>query len=295
MVTMVKLTLRNINSRIRKSRLGGAIRNNPLSILGIIIVICFLVMAIFPSFFTSADPIKLMLVQRLKAPSSIHLFGTDQVGMDVFARVIYGARTTLKVVLVVLVIATSLGYIIGSLSGFLGGKVDILLMRITDIFLAFPPLILAIAINAALGRGLYQSMIAVGLSWWPSYSRLIRAQILSVKQEEFVIAAEVIGASKWRILTKHILLNSFDPIIVTMTLDVGYIALTTAGLSFLGLGAEPPTPEWGRMVSEGREYLLDQWWVTSYPGMALFSLVVGFNLVGEMVRDWLDPSVINRL
>jgi peptide/nickel transport system permease protein len=281
--------------KIRSSRFGGAIRNNPLSIIGILIVIIFFALAIAPSAFTSINPIKLNLVQRLKPPSAQHFFGTDQVGMDVFARVIYGASTSLKIVLVVLAIAVSLGYLVGSLSGFFGGKVDTLLMRVTDVFLAFPPLILAIAINAALGRGLYQSMIAVGLSWWPSYSRLIRAQILSVKNEEFVTAAEVMGATKWRILVKHILLNCFDPIIVTMTLDVGYIALTTAGLSFLGLGAEPPTPEWGRMISEGREYLLDQWWVTTYPGMALFFLVVGFNLAGEMVRDWLDPSAINRM
>jgi peptide/nickel transport system permease protein len=167
-------------------------------------------------------------------------------------------------------------------------------MRISDIFLAFPALILAISLNAALGRGLIQSMLAVGWSWWPSYSRLIRGQILSVKNEEYVTAAECIGASKSRILIKHVLLNCFDPIIVSITLDVGYIALTTAGLSFLGLGAAPPTPEWGRMVAEGRDYLLDQWWVTTFPGLALFVLVVSFNLFGELVRDWLDPSAIGR-
>jgi len=288
-------TLSELWWKFRASRLGGALRNNPLSIIGILIVFMFFVMAFFPGWFTSADPTKLDLSKRLMEPSAEAPFGRDQVGMDIFARVIYGARTTLQIVLVVLAVAITLGSIVGSLSGYFGGKVDILLMRLTDVFLAFPPLILAISINSALGRGLYQSMLAVGLTWWPSYSRLIRAQILSVKNEEYVTAAEVIGASRFRILVKHILRNCFDPIIVTMTLDVGYIALTTAGLSFLGLGAQPPTPEWGRMIAEGREYLLDQWWVTTYPGLALFFLVVGFNLVGEMVRDWLDPSVINRI
>ena len=282
-----------LGRRIRRSRFLRAVRNNPIAVLGLVVVVAFFVLAFFPGLFTEYNPIKLSLKDKLLPPSAEHRFGTDQLGMDIFTRVIYGARTTLRVVIVVLLIAVSGGYLVGSLSGYLGGRVDLLLMRITDVFLAFPPLILAIALNAALGRGLLQTMIAVGLSWWPSYSRLIRAQIMSVKNEEYVTAARAMGASSPRILIRHVLLNCFDPIIVAITLDVGYVALTTAGLSFLGLGSEPPTPEWGRMVAEGRDYLLDQWWVTTFPGLALFLQVVGFNLFGEIVRDWLDPSSID--
>ena len=281
-------------TRIKGGRFARAVRNNPLSIIALIFIILFLLMAFFPGNFTDYNPVKLNLRERLLPPSDIHLFGTDSVGMDIYARVIYGARTTFVIVLVVLAIAVSIGSIVGSLAGFLGGQVDLFLMRVSDVFLSFPALILAISLNAALGRGLIQSMLAVGLSWWPSYSRLIRSQILSVKNDEYVVAAECIGAPKSRILIKHVLLNCFDPIIVSITLDVGYIALTTAGLSFLGLGAEPPLPEWGRMVAEGRDYLLDQWWVSTFPGLALFTLVVSFNLFGELVRDWLDPSSIGR-
>jgi peptide/nickel transport system permease protein len=194
----------------------------------------------------------------------------------------------------VLVLAAGIGTIVGALAGFSGGWTDTLMMRVTDMFLAFPALILALAINAALGRGLTQAMIAVAISWWPSYARLVRGQVLATKQEEYVTAARVMGASNWSLITKHILLNSFPPILVRMTLDIGFIALTTAGLSFLGLGVEPPTPEWGRMVADGRSYLLDQWWWTTFPGLALFLLVVGSNLTGDVVRESLDPSLVNR-
>ena len=254
----------------------------------------FFFLAIFPNYLSIHDPEKINLRARLRAPSVEYPMGTDMVGMDVYSRVIFGARTTLVIVMVVLIIAMSIGTIVGSLSGFLGGTVDTLLMRLSDVFLAFPSLILAISLNAALGRGLLQSMLAVGLSWWPGYSRMVRAQILSVKNQEYVLAAECVGASKSRILFKHIFLNTFDPIVVKITMDIGYIALTTAGLSFLGLGAEPPLPEWGRMVSEGRDNLLDEWWVSTFPGLALFILVVNFNMLGELVRDWLDPSSIGR-
>jgi len=280
--------------RSQLSRIIRAIRNNPVAIVGLAIVILFIVLILVPGQFTSYSPVKLSLRDKFLPPSSQHLFGTDSVGMDIFARVIYGARTTLWVVVVVLMIAVSIGFLIGSTAGYLGGRVDDVLMRVTDVFLAFPSLILAIAVNAALGRGLTQTMLAVGFSWWPSYARLIRGQILAVKNEEYVSAARSIGASHFRILTRHVLLNCFDPVIVRVTLDVGFVALATAGLSFLGLGAEPPTPEWGRMVAEGRDYLMDQWWASTFPGMALFLLVIGFNLFGEIVRDWLDPSAIDR-
>jgi len=258
------------------------------------IAVLFLVLAAFPELFTQYDPIKLNLRAKLLPPSSEHWFGTDQLGMDIYTRVVYGARTTLLVVIIVLAIATTIGYLVGSVAGFAGGKIDDIFMRITDIFLAFPSLILALSVNAVLGPGLPQTMLAVGFSWWPSYARLIRGQVLSVKNEEYVVAARAIGVKPRRVLIQHVLRNSFDPVIVRVTLDVGFVALTTAGLSFLGLGAQPPTPEWGRMVAEGREFLLDQWWVSTFPGLALFLVVVGFNLFGEILRDWLDPSAVNR-
>jgi len=284
----------HLGRRSQFSRFTRAVRNNPVAILGLAIVILFIVLALGPGLFTDHNPVKIHLRDKFLPPSGGHPFGTDSVGMDIFARVVYGARTTLRVVAIVLVIAVSIGYLIGSTAGYLGGRVDDVLMRITDVFLAFPSLILAIAVNAVLGRGLMQTMLAVGFSWWPSYARLIRGQILTVKDKEYVSAARSIGTPPLRILTRHVLLNCFDPVIVRITLDVGFVALATAGLSFLGLGAEPPTPEWGRMVAEGRDYLLDQWWASTFPGLALFLLVVGFNLFGEIVRDWLDPSAIDR-
>jgi peptide/nickel transport system permease protein len=278
----------------RRARFANALRNNPIATLGLVFVGVFVAFATVPGLFATSDPTLVDLSQRLRPPSAQHLFGTDHLGMDVFSRVVHGARTTMFIVMVVLGIAVSIGTVIGALAGYLGGLVDEVLMRLTDVMLAFPFLVLAIAINAALGRGLWQTMLAVGLSWWPSYARLVRGQILSVKHNEYVLAARALGARQQRTLVRHIIPNAFDPVLVRITLDVGFVALTTAGLSFLGLGAEPPTPEWGRMVAEGRDYLLNQWWITTFPGLALFVVVVGFNLLGIILRDWLDPSGINR-
>jgi peptide/nickel transport system permease protein len=250
--------------------------------------------ALVPGLLTQYDPVKLLLQDKFLPPSPDHWFGTDDVGRDVYTRVVYGARVTLLSTLMVLVLAAGIGTIAGALAGFYGGWIDTTVMRITDMFLAFPALILALAINAALGRGLTQAMLAVAISWWPSYARLVRGQVLSTKQEEYVTAAQVMGAPVPVVIGKHILLNSFPPILVRMTLDIGFIALTTAGLSFLGLGVEPPTPEWGRMVADGRSFLLDQWWWTTFPGLALFLLVVGSNLTGDVIRESLDPSLVNR-
>ena len=253
--------------------------------MGGAIVGLFLVMALVPGLFSGQDPAGLQLEGRLAAPSSAHWLGTDGVGVDVYARIVHGARTTLGTVIVVLAIAIFVGVGIGSVSGYVGGWLDGLLMRTTDVFLAFPPLILALATNAVLGRGLRQTMFAIAFLWWPAYARLVRSQILSVRQTEFVESARVIGASCARIIFRHVLPNVLDPVLVRATLDAGFVALTVASLSYLGLGAQPPTPEWGRMVAEGQKFLLDQWWVASFPGLALFALVVGFNLIGEALGD----------
>ena len=260
-------------------------------IVGGAIVALFSTMAVAPDLFTSLDPAGLKLEQRLAAPSADHWLGTDGVGVDVYTRIVYGARTTLATVVIVLSIAILVGVSVGSVSGYVGGWLDGLLMRTTDVFLAFPPLILALATNAVLGRGLRQTMFAVAFLWWPAYARLIRSQILAVRKQEFVESARVIGASRFRIVSRHVLPNVIDPVVVRASLDAGFVALTAASLSFLGLGAQPPTAEWGRMVAEGQKFLLDQWWVASFPGLALFILVLGFNLIGEGLGDRLQEGV----
>ncbi len=190
----------------------------------------------------------------------------------------------------VLAIAVSVGLVVGSLAGYLGGLADELMMRVTDIFLAFPPLILALAVNAGLGPGLTAAMLAVSVTWWPSYARMVRGQVLSIKQRDYVEAARSIGCPSTTLLRRHILPNALNPIIVQMSLDMGYVVLITAGLSFVGLGAQPPTPEWGAMVTEGRQNILTNWWWATFPGLAICYLVVGFNLLGDFLQDLLDPQ-----
>jgi len=264
---------------------------NPSLLLGLAIVGLFAAMAIFPGLFSSQDPAGLRLEHRLSAPSAANWFGTDGVGVDVYSRVVYGARTTLATIVIVLGIAILVGVSIGSVSGYLGGWIDGLLMRVADVFLAFPPLILALATNAVLGRGLQQTMFAVAFLWWPAYARLVRSQILAVRKLEFVESARAIGANEFRIVGRHVLPNVLDPVIVRASLDAGFVALTAASLSFLGLGAQPPTPEWGRMVAEGQTFLLDQWWVATFPGIALFVLVIGFNLIGESLSGRMQSGL----
>jgi peptide/nickel transport system permease protein len=284
----------SLGRRIRRSRFTRAVRSNPVASLGLFIVCIFVLVALFPGAFTRHDPIEVNLLDKLASPSSKYIFGADHLGRDLYARVVYGASVTLGNVLVVITIAGSIGLLVGSAAGYLGGWVDEGLMRVTDVFLTFPTFILAMAINTVLGRGQMQTMVAVAIAWWGSYARLTRSLILSVKYEEYVTAARTVGAGTLRVVTRHVLPNCFSTILVKMTMDIGFVALTTSGLSFLGLGVLPPTPEWGRMVNEGRNYLLLQWWASTFPGLALFLFVVGANLLGEIVRDWLDPSGINR-
>ncbi len=270
----------------REFAMGSALfrRQDGRLVAGIVIVGMFVTMAVAPWLFTSLDPAGLNLEARLTPPSAAHWLGTDATGNDIYTRIVYGSRTTLGTVIAVLAIASLFGIAVGSLSGYAGGWLDGLLMRTTDVFLAFPPLILALATNAVLGRGLRQTVFAVAFLWWPAYARLVRGQILALREQEFVESARVIGASRLRII-RHMLPNVIDPVIVRVSLDAGFVALTAASLSYLGLGAQPPTPEWGRMVAEGQMFLLDQWWVAAFPGIVLFILVVGFNLIGEALGD----------
>jgi len=266
-------------------------RTNRLGILGLFLIMSIVVVAIFAPLIAPYSPTKRDQTQRLLPPSLNHLFGTDVAGRDIFSRVVYGARISLQASLIVIIIAVFIGMLIGCISGFFGGLLDEVVMRLTDIFLAFPGMILAMAVNAALGPGIGSAIIAVSITWWPSYARMVRGQVMSAKNEVYVEAARALGSPTWRILIKHILPNCIAPIIVQATLDAGAVLLTISGLSYIGLGAQPPTPEWGAMVNEGKSYILSQWWWPTFPGLAICWLVVGFNLVGDLVRDILDPQL----
>lgn len=274
---------------VKQARIG--FRRNPLGSLGLALLLAMVLLAIFAPQIATHDPAQLNRDERLLPPSAQHFFGTDASGRDVYSRVVYGSRVSLRVAFVVLVIAVTTGAILGALAGYFGGMVDEVLMRLTDIFLAFPSLILAMAVNAALGPGIESAMLAVGFTWWPAYARMIRGQVLAARNHQYVEAARSIGARHRRVLLRHILPNAINPTIVQLTLDAGYVVLTVAGLSFIGLGAQPPSHEWGFMVSEGSDHILTQWWWSTFPGLAICILVVGFNLVGDFLRDLLDPRL----
>ncbi|HEU5386007.1 MAG TPA: ABC transporter permease [Streptosporangiaceae bacterium] len=228
-------------------------------------------------------------VAALQAPSLHHLFGTDQVGRDVFSRVLYGARVSPLVALLVLVIACVVGIPLGVVAGYFGGVADEAIMRITDIFLAFPSLLLSLAFAAVLPPSLTSLTIAIAITWWPWYTRLIRGQAASVAGRPYVESCRALGIPAWRILLRHVLPNSVTPLIVQVSLDVGGVILTASALSFLGLGAQDPTPDWGLMVAEGQNYFTTQWWLVTYPGLAILLTALAFNLLGDGLRDVLDP------
>jgi peptide/nickel transport system permease protein len=228
---------------------------------------------------------------RFQAPSAQHLFGTDNLGRDVLSRVIFGARIPLMISSIVALAVLIIGPLLGGLAGYYGGFLDEAIMRTTDIFLAFPALVLAMALVAVLGPNLRNLAIAIIVTWWPWYTRLVRGMAVSLRQRPYVEAAKTMGVRDPVIVLRHILPNAFGPVIVQISLDIGTVILEVAGLSFLGLGAQPPTPEWGLMVSEGVEYILEQWWLSLFPGLAIFLLVLAFNLVGDGLRDVLDPRM----
>lgn len=268
---------------------GRRMLRNKSFMLGGAFVLLFLLLAAVPGLFTSYDPIKTDLANKLLAPSSTHWFGTDNLGRDVYARVIYGARISLMVGLISVGIAMIVGTLIGVVSGYFGGVVGEVLMRMIDILLAFPSILLAILIVAILGPELKNAMIAIGIVNVPIYARLLRSTTLQVRNQEFIEAAHALGSSNTRIIATHILPNCLSPLIVQATLGIGAAILETAGLSFLGLGAQPPTPEWGTMLNDAKDLLRSAPWTMTFPGIAITLVVVSFNLMGDGLRDLIDP------
>lgn len=265
-------------------------RRNPIAMTGLLIIVGLVLMALFAPWVTATDGLEPHLENRLQPPSGEHWFGTDGLGRDIYDRIVWGSRITLYIVGLVGVIVVPVGLLVGTVAGYVGGMVDNVLMRITDIFLAFPRLILALALVAALGPGLENAVLAIALTTWSPYARIARAEALTIRNSEFIMAAQVQGASTSGILVRHVMPLCLSSVIVRLTLDMAGIILTAAGLGFLGLGAQPPTPEWGAMISTGRQYLLDQWWVPTVPGIAIFVVSLGFNLLGDGLRDVLDPK-----
>lgn len=267
-------------------------RGNPLAMIGLSIVLILILVAIFAPLLATHSPTVGgdLRTERLLPPSAEHWMGTDDQARDIWSRIVYGSRLTLMVVALVTVIAMPVGLLVGTLSGYFGGWVDTVLMRTTDIFLAFPRLILALAFVAALGPGIENAIIAIAITVWPPYARLARAETLTVRRSEFIDAVKLQGGSSARIILRHVVPLCMSSVIVRVTLDMAGIILTAAGLGFLGLGAQPPSPEWGAMIASGRRFLIDQWWVAAMPGIAIFVVSLGFNLLGDGLRDVLDPK-----
>jgi peptide/nickel transport system permease protein len=267
--------------RLRAARPG-------LGILGVLVIAGWAVVAAVGPALAPYPARQVDVIRRLKAPSSDHYFGTDALGRDVLSRVLVGSRVSLPSGFAVVLVAAAFGTLYGGLAAFGNARVEEVLMRVTDLFLSFPPLILAMAIAAALGIGVRNTIVAMVVVWWPKYARLARSLVLVQRSQEYVEAARGLGLGRGRTLLRHIVPNAAGPLVVLLTLDVGNAMITFAGLSFLGLGVVPPTPEWGAMVSDG-QVLIEQWWVSTFPGLAIFSVVVGFNFLGDALRDWLDP------
>jgi len=270
------------------------VRRSPLTLLGIILFSGFILTAALASYIAPYDPLKLELMGAFQPPSKEHLFGTDELGRDILSRVLFGCRISLRVGVTVVAISLCIGTLLGGIAGYLGGVVDEIIMRFTDLVLAFPSIVLALALAAALGPGLNNAMFAISVTWWPWYSRLVRGQVLSIRETGFVEAARCVGASDIRILFRHILPNSFGPVIVNASMDFGWAILMTASLGFLGIGAQPPKPEWGVMINAGRIYFMDKPWMSTFPGLAILIVVLASNLIGDGLGEILNPRLRRR-
>lgn len=267
------------------------LRANSMAMFGLGILLVLLLVALLAPVLSPHDPFEQSLSNRLQPLGTEgHILGTDSLGRDILSRLIYGSRITLYIVALVALIAPVAGLLVGTVAGYVGGWTDTILMRITDIFLAFPRLVLALAFVAALGAGIENAVLAISLTAWPPYARIARAETLTIRSADYISAIRLQGAGALRIITKHIWPLCISSLIVRVTLDMAGIILAAAGLGFLGLGAQPPSPEWGAMISEGRRFILDHWWVATVPGLAIFTVSLAFNLLGDGLRDVLDPK-----
>ena len=275
-------------------RFARRARYNVGAMLGLSLLLVVVLTAIFADRISPYDPYFINVVDKFQPPSPAHLFGTDDLGRDVFTRVVVGARISFRVAALVLLIAGGIGVALGTVAGYRGGLVDEVVMRIADVFLAFPSFLLAMAVVAALGPSINNAILAIGVAWWPRYARLIRGQVLTIKQSLYVEAARTIGASELRIMLVHLLPNCVAPLIVQLTMDAGNAIIITSSLSFVGLGAVPPMPEWGAMIAQSRGYMLTAWWVPTFPGLAIAVTVAGYMFLGDGLRDLMDPTLRGR-
>lgn len=268
--------------------------HNVGAVIGIALLVLVTLVGIFAPKISPYDPLAIDLSQKFQSPSRQHLFGTDELGRDVFSRVVMGTRISFQVAGEVLLIAGMIGIFLGIIAGYRGGIADEIIMRAADIFLAFPSFLLAMAIVAALGASIQNAILAIAIAWWPRYARLLRGQVLAVKNMPFVDAARSIGAGDWRIMLRHVLPNCLAPLIVQFTTDAGAAILSTSALSFVQLGARPPMPEWGLMISQGRNFIVNYWWIPTFPGLAIAIAVGGYMFLGDGLRDLWDPQLRGR-
>jgi peptide/nickel transport system permease protein len=274
-------------------RLPRVLRQSPLTIVAVIVLLFWVLAALLAPLIAPYPPLEQDVMQRLAPPSAAHWMGTDPLGRDILSRILYGARLSIPVGIAAVLLALALGTLLGSVAGFLGGRVDEGVMRLTDLMLAFPTVILAMVITAALGAGVRNAIIAIMIAWWPTYARNVRGLVLATRNREFVVAAEALGATRVRMFSHHVLPSTISPLVILGTLDLGHAILTFATLSFLGLGPPPDVPEWGSMIATGRSYF-DQWWIGAFPGLAILSVALACNIVGDSLRDYLDPRYRNR-
>ncbi|MGY9047597.1 cytochrome C550 [Puniceibacterium antarcticum] len=274
----------------RRYRIWLALKGNPLAMLGLAIILACVVLAALAPVLAPYDPTVQELTDRLAKPSAAHLLGTDELGRDILSRLLYGGRVTLGMVIAVVVLVAPLGLAVGTVAGFFGGWVDTCLMRVTDVFLAFPRLILALAFVAALSPGVESTILAIALTAWPPYARIARAETLTIRHADFIEAAAMTGASPWRIVARHVAPLCVPSLIVRVTLDMSSIIITAASLGFLGMGAQPPSPEWGAMIATAKRFILDQYWVALAPCVAILMISLAFNFLGDGLRDVLDPK-----
>jgi len=279
-------------SRIKEFRYSVRLfLKSPMTVIGLIIVLIFVLVAIFAPYLAPYGGMERNWYQVLKPPSDQHYFGTDDMGGDVYSRIIWGSQISLYIGIGIVMSAIIVGAIVGSVSGYFGGIIDELMMRVTDIFLAFPALILAMVVCAALGRSIENVMIALAITWWPAYARIIRGQALAIREQKYIEAARAIGGSSPHIILRHLLPNSVSPIIIQASMDFGNVILTAAALSFIGYGAQPGAAEWGRMVSDGSQFMMSSPWIVTFTGLAILIVCLGFNLLGDGLRDIIDPKM----